>query len=248
MPNEFWPDDPAGYIFLARAFEHLGKHRFGVKWTGSERRTTATHIRSDNEEYGGRVDVVKMCAWLNDDSPGPFGACPFGEELKRKFAIRDEISGACRSGALASAARAPTGGPMHPLPATAWMDSEATFRFDSLKVLLPRAGVVAEKQFGWIFLENSTFEMLIGRTDVQTIQTVHLSVYVRTMLEVIRELGIAPAVQPKKEALKAIFLEKLEGLSPRLPRYLAEAMAALVRQPDSREKRGRPPKGAAKRM
>ena len=35
MPSS-WPMDPAGYVFLARAMDELGRARYGRDWTGEE--------------------------------------------------------------------------------------------------------------------------------------------------------------------------------------------------------------------
>jgi hypothetical protein len=31
-----WPRDPAGYVFLARAVEEIGRAMFDARWTGKE--------------------------------------------------------------------------------------------------------------------------------------------------------------------------------------------------------------------
>lgn len=232
MRNEFWPDDPAGFIFLGRACKQLGKARFGPQRT--ERLTTAT------SKYENQVtmDIERRAKLLNEEYPSSFY-----EELRRTSAVVDEIITACRSGAVTSAVRATTGGPIYPLPSTSWIGWEAASRCDGFQEFMSRGGAVADKkELGWIFLEKNGFEAFVGRTNVQILEGIHFSPYMRAMIEVIQELGISPEVQPKKERLVAVFLEKLEGLQPPLPDYLAKAMATFVRQPESQNKRGRPAK------
>ena len=175
MRNEFWPDDPAGYIFLGRACKALGKARFGPQRT--ERLTTATSKHEDQAT----MDIERRARLLNEEYPRTFY-----EELRRTSTVADEIITACRSGAITSAVRAATGGPIYPLPSTSWIGWEAASRCEGFQEFMSRGDAVADKkELGWIFLEKNAFEALVGRTNVQILGNIHLSPYMRALIEVI---------------------------------------------------------------
>ncbi|HUX80042.1 MAG TPA: hypothetical protein VMW10_09925 [Alphaproteobacteria bacterium] len=83
-------------------------------------------------------------------------------------------------------------------------------------------------------------EYLLTLDTMPTIASGYTTPYLEMMLEVIRELKITRENQGKKEAIAALFEEKLAGhKTTPLSQKLADAMATLVRLPESQQGRAK---------
>jgi hypothetical protein len=83
-------------------------------------------------------------------------------------------------------------------------------------------------------------ELLLDSPATPTVSSGYTTPYLEMMLEVIRELEISRENQEKKEAIAAIFAKKLidHKLTPPSQK-LADAMATLVRLPESQQGRAK---------
>lgn len=141
--DKSWPLDPAGYVFLARAFHRIGQARYGKNWTGYEPYTptyrastfsifdlakkSKEDLTSEEQEWLAGTARDRKAA---EADPEGFAAALQArhkarqqEELlaeQRAAAAQIEIITKCESGDLISAWRPASGGKMEPIPAHYW--------------------------------------------------------------------------------------------------------------------------------
>lgn len=105
--------------------------------------------------------------------------------------------------------------------------------------LRPKKGLEWAKKRG-IGYHSVLGELVLNLDTTPAISSGYTTPYLEMMLEVIRELKITRENQGKKEAIAALFEEKLAGhKTTPLSQKLADAMATLVRLPESQQGRAR---------
>lgn len=168
------------------------------------------------------------------------------ELCERAHEVRVEIAERCESGELETAYRKRLGGAMHRIPKDWWNTERYWYRFGSCQIIpedpfeLPRD----DDRAAWIFITTDSLNRyLVSQPYSRSAASgpVHLSPYMRLMLSVSEALELSSENQPKKEVVVAALREAWTGAMP-LSAKLAEAMATLLRQPESQL--GRAKKGA----
>jgi hypothetical protein len=105
--------------------------------------------------------------------------------------------------------------------------------------LKPRKGLEWAKKKG-ICYHSVLDELLLASDTTPTIASEYTTPYLQIMQEVIREMGISRENQGKKEAIAALFERKLAAhKATPASQKLADAMATLVRLPESQQGRAK---------
>lgn len=256
-----WPQNPAGYVFLAEAFHEVGRAKYGDEWLGCEPylrsdtptgTATLSHIlKKDQSERteADRAAIARQIANVKEriENPEEFDAKQrqIAEQTQqerlilgsRAFAVQEQIIAWCESGELSSAIRPIEGGAMTPLKRELWNGANPSYRFYlcQMSVRNPFSRGVSGKNFGYIFIENQSLQRLLAQQPFSRQAAeidVHLSPYLKVMLHVIRSWQIDPENQFTKDAIEAAMKEAWTG-PHKLSDRLAQAMASLVREPES---------------
>lgn len=138
-----WPSrDPAGYVFLARAVNAVGKALFPDGWTGSEVPTPRPYM-----SHGCLVIDV-----LSESEK---------QATARFDKVQDTIATAAETGTLVTAAREVGGGKISPLPAQDWSSERLAHRFSTC-LLDPsdpfgRGGFLTH----WIYVHSDSLTHLV---------------------------------------------------------------------------------------
>jgi hypothetical protein len=154
-----WPHDPAGYVFLARALDEIGRAKFGNEWTGKESITESVSLlplipelaRPYEKEQAHKALVTKRPEFQRQPVRygryGPAKIMFTSEEwaaaratvqhehdtrlpaLQRLAAVQKEIVKRCEAGELVSAIRPVAGGAMREVPRDWWNTEKWHSRF-----------------------------------------------------------------------------------------------------------------------
>jgi hypothetical protein len=222
MVNQFWrtpskwPNDPPGYVFLARAFDEIGAVMFREKWSKKEekpeRELTVEDLDADDVALSETQDEHQTM-WV---------------------AVKDEIVKGCSEGRLVSAVRPKEGGKTEKLEVGMWHSERLDHRFCRCEMSLAspfKESRVAETH--WIFLQRESLaQYLAARPYSPNVAPPpnHISPYLRVMLAVTKSMQITPQNQPKKEL---VVDEIKKTWSGPLSDKLVKAMATLIREPES---------------
>jgi hypothetical protein len=142
-PGE-WPNDPPGYVFLARAFDEIGSARFVEKWSKKEEKT-------------------KQELALVDPDADDLALTEVEEEHEVMWvAIKNEIVKHCLKGDLVTAVREIGGGAMTVLGWEMWNAENLDRRFDRCQMSLDRP-FERSKGTHWIFIEQKSLDGLLSR-------------------------------------------------------------------------------------
>jgi len=173
--HETWPHDPAGYVFLARAVDEIGKAMFGVHWTGKE--------------------------WTTPLAPDMDPSL-----VARGAAVQQEIATLCETGKLVFGLRPISGGAIIDGPPDLWNTEPRYFQSRFYKCQMnaedPSRDVAVSPRNSWIFIKRDTLiKQLAGHpfSSPPNPADVHLSPYLCTMLQVIREMRIDKENQSTKK-------------------------------------------------
>ena len=134
-PSE-WPNDPPGYIFLARAFDQIGSVRFIEKWSKKEE---TVDLDADDLALT-ETELEHEAMWV---------------------AIKDEIVKHCSKGDLVSAVRKIRGGAMTVLGWEMWNAENLDWRFDRCQMSLDRPFERC-KGTHWIFIQRNSLDSFLA--------------------------------------------------------------------------------------
>ena len=183
---ESWPKDRAGHVFLARAFQRIGKALFGVGWTGEEAFADPALSQPDRflppherraltlrviAEAGGSLGLVSP-EWVRlSDGQRDAALQDFRERhhretierFKRAEAVRDKVASVAASGDLKTAWRAIKGGDYKPIPQGFWITERDEPRFFACQMSLsdPFSDGVLGTHQGYIFVEALSAMQLV---------------------------------------------------------------------------------------
>jgi hypothetical protein len=275
MTNEFWadryswPNDPRGYVFLARVVDELGKALNGSAWTGEEYLIEfpdqlpvemPRHTYDQQDGYAllkeRRPDLnlppankwntpqVSLTAdqWAAAVAVNKAMTDEVRPSFQRKAILEAEIARLCEAGELKSWYRPKPGGELSPIPPSWWNTEMYRNRFVVCQ-MHPRDpyGIgFGGEDFAWIFVSRESLERcvsLLPHKEMAAVQG-HLSPYLRMMLSVARSLEITVDNQPKKEIVVEQLRKSWSGKVP-LSAKLVDAMATLLREPESQLGRAR---------
>ena len=248
-------------MFLARAVLRIGPAMFGNVWTGKEVTTEFIEALPDrksaksNDVWRAR-DIIKRQQSERDWDTDPLTDADWRAArteinadiesrrlpLTRAALVQREISERCESGDLVSAARAREGGQMMQLSKTSWNTDRWQQRFGMCQIHPKYPFVLGStgSDHCWIFLTSESLDrFLLTKPFVRVTSEnlPHLSPYIRIMLAVAKKLDITPDHQPKKDEVMAEIREVWTGQP--LSKNLLEAMATMLREPESQLGRAR---------
>jgi hypothetical protein len=153
MP-ESWPSDSPDYVFLARAFNQIGRAIFGPKWDLPED-VSAEEREQDPNEDNSDEDALNDDNWDTDDDDD------WDSNLeKMQTDVQREIANQCLVGILVTAVRRKTGGQMTKLEPFHRHTENYSARFYrcqmSLKHPFPRGRVVTASGSHWIYVTRES--------------------------------------------------------------------------------------------
>lgn len=160
---ERWPRDPAGYVFLLRTFDIIGRAAYGTSWTGAEGAIDAS--LSLPKEIPGRFPSEEARARAEATYKRRLDAYDRGVPLRARAAqVEAAIAAHCEAGRLLSAWRHVGGGEMIPIPRSHWNTDRLTDRFimGQMSLREPFSDGFAGEGFGWIFIEQESLNRLLA--------------------------------------------------------------------------------------
>ena len=211
-----WPRDQPGYVFLARAFDEVGRAMFGQHWTGKECST----YPMPNIDPG----LVARLMVVQEEIAK---RCQSGELV---LAIRPVLGGEMRE-APASWWK------------TERVHYRNRFYGCQINPKDPFGGGLGSAIYCWLYVTRESLNKFLANKPFVPKPTFpsHLSPYLRVMIDVTRRLDITPGHQSlKREVTDAIASAWAETGRDKLSPSLLEAMGTCVREPESR---GGRPKG-----
>jgi hypothetical protein len=259
-----WPRDTHDYVFLARAFDQIGRARFGEEWIGSE--AVTDHVwqpatrkmvmpSAFEKPYSSQpreMDVpVGPPAQATPESQGEV----VNASIRRRMVVVDFIINQCSAGTLRSVVKDSKTSLIKRIPSHHWDVDNIWPRFSCCRMNPDQPGDngIWGDKYHPIFIERDSLEKVLASQPFAVKPAeldIHLSPYMKLMLHVIRKWEITPENQYTKDALEAAMKEEWTG-SIELSDRLAQAMATLVRKPESQGGRAlkRPvrPKGATQK-
>jgi hypothetical protein len=165
-----WPRDPSGHIFLARAFNQVGRSIFGKLWMGTEGSAAFKAQDKPNAEL-----LRRKLAFMNSEERERtiHAALNSHRELPKSIArgvaVHKAIARWAEAGELPTQWRSTGGGPLFPIPSYAWNTENLTERFRRCMMSLnrPFSNGFAGHDFGWIFVEAARLEQLLSQQPAQ---------------------------------------------------------------------------------
>jgi hypothetical protein len=227
-PSE-WPNDPTGYVFLARAFNEIGPLMFGDKWP-RQNDSSKTKLT-----YAQLLDAAQQ---LSDDelsAPDEVDDQKAMDAHRMWVAVKDEIVKGCSEGRLVSAVRPKAGGKTEKLEQGMWHSERLDHRFCSCEMSLAspfRKSRLQETH--WIYLgRESLGQYFLAQPNSPNVTEMlnHISPYLSVMLAVTKTMQITAQNQPKKESVIDEIIKTWSG--PKLSQNLVKTMATLIREPES---------------
>jgi hypothetical protein len=209
---ELWPIDAEGYVFLARAFNQIGKAMFGEYWLGNEHLAKA----DGNTDPGliARRAVVM-------------------EEIAKRLRDDDLVAGTrpIEGGMITDAPKAWWNTELNRI----------TMRFINCEInpKNPFSGPVLSAKNSWIFINRGSLDDLLQRQPFGPVQVPiadhYLSPYMQIMLSVAKKMNITRENQMTKKAIQNEIIDAplTKSLSKELSGNLLGAMATLIRDPES---------------
>lgn len=222
-----WPRDPAGYVFLARAVHEIGRAKFGDEWVGDE----PAIPQPDLKKYSTQAQYQELIS-----------------KRERAAEVKAAIERACEAGALRTAVRAVAGGSMTSLERDVWNGERFVARWAECKIDIydPFGGRTSGHRHLWIFVVRPDLDRLLWPAppkqpdaSANDLDGVHLSPYLKTMIEVARALVVAPDRQPKKEHVMDEIMKRWDH-DRALSNNQVSLMATFIREPEAQI--GRNPK------
>jgi hypothetical protein len=213
-PSE-WPNDPPGYVFLARAFDEIGVAMFGEKWSMKDEKT-------EQEVEPVDLDADDLALAETQD-----------EHEAMWVAIKAAIVRGCAEGRLISAVRPKEGGNTEELDKGIWHSEHLDQRFYRCEMSPASPFKKGRRpETHWIFLQRQSLGQYLAVHPHNRAPTPnHLSPYLKAMLVVAKSMQITPQNQPKKELVVDEIKRTWSG--PALSDKLVKAMATLIREPES---------------
>jgi hypothetical protein len=209
---EHWPIDAEGYVFMARAFNQIGKAMFGDYWLGHEHLATADW-NSDPGLIARRAAVLQEIAKRLQE-----GGLVAGNRPKEGGPITDTPKTWWNTE----------------------LDRMA-MRFINCEINPkdPFGGPVISARNSWIFIKRNSLDELLERQPFGPVQIPiadhYLSPYMKIMLSVARKMKISPDNQSRKKLVEQEIINA--PLTASLPKKLSDkllgAMATLIRDPES---------------
>ena len=163
-----WPADPAGYVFLARAFELVGRSRFPGEWTGKE---VVTRPPRAERKAPAVLPTLYPRRSGSPETIEPAEKVSRIEAKRRKDAlirhgvvVRIMIKQA-EFGELEFAHRSIAGGAMQPCPREWWNTERAWVRFTMYRIIPsnPYSGSAAGDGDAWLFVTRKSLEKVLKR-------------------------------------------------------------------------------------
>ncbi len=209
---EKWPHDPPGFVFLARAFDEIGRAIHGDQWNEPE---CPEEPENDEDEN----------AWeAYERAEEAFERLKF-ELAERKVGVARIIAKQCEKEKVVTAARRPQG-EMVPLQWHRW-------NVDDLRTRFFRCEMCLEGEPCSLFVTRDSLDQFIAQPYAVSSprKAQHLSPYLKVMLSVSAALEITPENQPAKRLVEGE-LEKRWNGGP-LSQKLLGTMATLIRERES---------------
>jgi len=213
---EKWPHDPPGFVFLARAFDEIGRAIHGDQW--------------NEAEYPKEPE--------NDDDENAWEAYERAEEAferlksERKVGIARTLAKQCEEEKIVAAARRPRG-QMVTLQWYRW-------NVDDLRTRFFRCEICLEGERCSLFVTRDSLEQFIATQPYAVsspLNAKHLSPYLKVMLSVSAAMKISPENQPAKKLVEYELEKRWNGRT--LSKKLLGTMATLIREPESQLGRAR---------
>jgi hypothetical protein len=169
-----WPDDPAGYVFLGRVVDQIGK-AFEPEWTGRE------FAEVERSRLEGRRSATPLS--FPEQSTAELAALrerlntPENRERIEKLRanleaaknrihrVRRKIAQLCEAGSLRTAGRPVNGGGLTPIDADWWRTEhlEARFTRCQLNPSEPFHYAIGGDRFWYIFAEKDSLDEILHR-------------------------------------------------------------------------------------
>jgi hypothetical protein len=156
---ETWPHDPPGYVFLARAFDDIGRAKYGARWVESP---------TEPEEPEDPPDDADDTAWqqnelayeqyerARDQANADF--------LRMRAEVARIIAHQCEVGNLITAVRPKSGGDMVELEPHSWNTENFGSRFSRCDMSLndPFSNSRLHRSH-WIYLTRDSLDKYLGK-------------------------------------------------------------------------------------
>jgi hypothetical protein len=253
LKSSEWPKDASTDVFLARAFDRVGKAMFGSEWEGTEVYTevsppipTLIPPKSENYKYFESIVRAILKRHVGTLTPENWEEArrlhqqkhaDANTRVQRRNTVYDAIVAGCQTGFLQTSYRPVAGGAFESIP-TVWWNTERTaqrFSYCQINPNDPYAVGVAGDQFCWIFVTAESLAQFLVQSPHSEVASKfdgHLSPYMRVMVSVAAKMQITPENQPKKAAVEAE-LKTAWTLSKPLSANKIDVMATLLREPES---------------
>ncbi len=237
--EESWPFDPAGWVFLARAYVQIGQAKFEDSWTGNEpfakyyEKLKSTTDNADfmfpngGEEWREYVDLFKKRHLADEDA------------TKRHFEMGRTIAQLCEAGNLLTGYRMKEGGSIKELPANFWnVPSERIFkRFICCEITLHQ-GRITDDNLAFLFVSKNSLENTLATIKEPVAPSlgdgVHMTQFMKLMTRVSKDLKITAENQPKVEVVKSKIRERWKDYCSGDPtNRKVNPMATFIRDEES---------------
>jgi hypothetical protein len=154
-----WPGDSPEYVFLARAFNEIGRAIFGSKWALPEDVSAEQPEQDPNEDDSGEdaLENDNSDTDDNDDDDDEWGS----DIEKMQADVEREIAKQCLAGILVTAVRPKAGGQSINLEPSHWHTENYRSRFYrcqmSLRRPFPTRGVIASGSH-WVYVTRESLD------------------------------------------------------------------------------------------
>jgi hypothetical protein len=237
-----WPNDARGYVFLARGFNEIGRASFSDKWPKEEVSSMADPKKENSSvvkralkmkagSHGFTADELREL-----DKDDEVALADEAEDARHGMwvVVKNEIVKQCLEGNIVSAVRPIEGGEFIGLLPDMWnTEKNLEHRFRRWQMSLDDPFSTSGDTH-WIFLQREALDSyLIGKRRTTATQTlIHMSPYLRFMLQVSESMKLTPDHQPKKTDVMDTIRKTWRGKP--LSEADVQSMATLIREPDSR--------------
>ena len=221
-----WPHDRPGYVFLARAFDPVGRALFGDHWDALEivgEAPAAPPADADEAAWGQYEILSDQHDEREEKAEGVVKARR--DQIARMIAEQAELKKFETRALLKN-------GEMAPIKPSSWNADYLHDRFYECKI-----SIAGERC--WIFIERTSLQQFVRtqpHAEVVSAGARRYSPYLTVMLAICEKMNITPEQQPKKSVIEAEIKQMWLHSNP-LSQKLLSAMATLVREPDSQQGR-----------